>query len=196
MLKFFQIMKCKFHSKILRHALIVVTFILISTMPVNYLVSQSLDTFSQVSNYNSDKLKFDLLHEASKNNYEAWTGNVWGTVGFLVIVLGWLLTSKGSRIFLSKNNAARKVAITVVAIIAVINMLLNLDLARRSAEIQEDIGKNEYVLTHNLETIHYGHYIVPFRNAIFSDILVGTIFAIITFFLISLAKWIEPSGES
>jgi hypothetical protein len=150
---------------------------------------------SYESKQNANEWKFDLLHTASKDNYDAWTSNVWGTVSFLLIVIGWLLTTKGARIFLSKNTGARRVVIYAVALIALINMLLNLDLARRSADIQEELVANKYVSQYSLQASHYGRYSVTYRNAVISDILVGVIFGLIVYLLTSLAKWEEPRVE-
>jgi hypothetical protein len=65
MLKFFQFITLKFLSKLYHYSLIVVTFIIIFTIPINCLVGQNLDSLSQISYNNSAELKFDLFHEAS-----------------------------------------------------------------------------------------------------------------------------------
>lgn len=194
MLSYFQFKNFKIRSHFKHHTVIILTFILFSAPSIYGYAAQEPDCLSRDSVNSAAKIKFDLLHDASVKNYEAWSGNVWGTMGSLVLVLGWLLTSGKSRLYLHKNNQARNVAIVVVAVIAIINVVLNVHLAQKSAEIQNDIRENEYVIAHAFEPEHYGYYHVPYLYAVLSDILVGTVFILIIFVLRSLAKWIEPEA--
>ncbi|MDH4211990.1 MAG: hypothetical protein OEV79_11145 [candidate division WOR-3 bacterium] len=139
---------------------------------------------------------FKLLHTASKDNYEAWTSNVWGTVGFLIIVLGWILSSKNARLFLSRKHRARMVAIITVGIIAAINMVLNVDLARQSTDIQETLAQSAYATTMGLEEKHYARYHVSYCRAILSDIIVGSMFVLIVYLLMSLKKLEDPESTA
>jgi hypothetical protein len=136
--------------------------------------------------------KFELLHQASKENFEAWSGNVWGTVGSLVIVIGWLFTAKSARIFLSRQSGARYVALAAVGVIAAINIGLNIILAKRSFVLQELLAKSDYVIQHKLQTEHFGTYEVPLFNAILSCVLVGSMFVLILYLLLAMRDWKEP----
>jgi hypothetical protein len=69
-------------------------------------------------NDNSQKDANDVLFKALEDNYSRYFDNIFKVVGFIIVAIGWILTSDKSRDFLQKNIVAYRVSIAAVFIIA------------------------------------------------------------------------------
>ncbi|MEE9441237.1 MAG: hypothetical protein V3V99_01025 [candidate division Zixibacteria bacterium] len=67
--------------------------------------------------------KFDLLYESLQGTYDGFIVDVMKTLAFLIIAIGWFVTSDKSREFFRNNKTARTAAIGAVAILAAIHYL-------------------------------------------------------------------------
>lgn len=66
--------------------------------------------------------EFDMLYQSLKEIHADYYSDVMKTVVFLIIALGWFITSNKSRDFFRKNRTARISSILAVAIICVIHV--------------------------------------------------------------------------
>ena len=66
--------------------------------------------------------EFDMLYQSLKEIHADYYSDVMKTLAFLIIALGWFITSNKSREFFRKNRVARISSILAVAIICVIHV--------------------------------------------------------------------------
>jgi hypothetical protein len=64
----------------------------------------------------NEKFNFELLHDAAKRNYDRYMNVVWGSFSFLLIAIGWIITSEKARIFLHEKKVVRNVALRAICI--------------------------------------------------------------------------------
>ncbi len=67
---------------------------------------------------------FNFLFDILKDLNKSYSQNVMSTLGFILLTIGWIITSDKSRSFLSSSNSIRFSAIAVVGIIALIHSVV------------------------------------------------------------------------
>ena len=66
----------------------------------------------------------DLLITLLERNFDVHMNIIWATVGFLLAAIGWVITSREARAFLSGSETIRVVSIIMLALIAIIHYSL------------------------------------------------------------------------
>lgn len=61
---------------------------------------------------------FRVLLETAKDAYKLYVQNVMGTLGVLLLAIGWMVTSKESRNFLGDTDSIRILSIVVIVFLA------------------------------------------------------------------------------
>lgn len=69
-------------------------------------------------------MMLDKLLDALITNREAYLHNFWATLGFLILAIGWFLTSKESRNFLKEHRIVRLSCSISVGLLFVIHVLV------------------------------------------------------------------------
>ena len=67
----------------------------------------------------NEKERFQCLYDSYVSNFNAYTTNVLGTFGYLLITTGWLVGSKDTRAFLTGSALVRYVAGGTVVVILI-----------------------------------------------------------------------------
>ena len=65
--------------------------------------------------------QFELVHRSLVRLSQDYVNDVLKTIAFLLLAVGWILTSDRSREFLKNNRAARRAALIIVPVIALLN---------------------------------------------------------------------------
>jgi len=68
--------------------------------------------------------QFDRLSTSLANLSDEYSADMIGTISFLLLVLGWFITSERSRAYLHTNRLARRAALTAIPSVALMNALL------------------------------------------------------------------------
>ena len=122
---------------------------------------------------------FEKLLEALITNREAYLHNIWATLGFLLLAIGWFLTSKDSRNFLSEHKMVRLSCSGSVGLLFIIHVLVLFNTYRLSAKLVTEInllpkeGKNGLgTLVDFYEVPCYWVFVDGFINAILALLLI------------------------
>ncbi len=67
---------------------------------------------------------FQFLYEILKNLHKSYVQDVMNTLAFVLLAIGWVVTSEKSRSFLGRSNLIRFGSMTVVGIIALIHSFI------------------------------------------------------------------------
>lgn len=117
--------------------------------------------------------QIELHYQALVDEYKVYVDDVVKSLGFIVIALGWVVTSDGARTFL-KGNHANKVALVAIAILAVCNFAVYLGHYTRSTRLQRLITSLDpdcYEVTRN-------YLLTPLHIAV-NCTTIGALFALL-----------------
>jgi len=102
--------------------------------------------------------RFELFYDALKEEYKSYVEDVVKSLGFLIIAIGWIMTSDGARTFLagSKVNA---VALTCTVVLAACNFTVYIGHYLRSKRLKDqllacDSDAGELVANYYLRPAH------------------------------------------
>ncbi len=95
--------------------------------------------------------EFSLLYESLKETTGDYNEDVMKTLAFLIITLGWFITSDRSRQFFKKNKMVRVSSIIAVIVICAIHI--------RASVLSYLTAKQLGSLIGDLNYVAYGHYI-------------------------------------
>ena len=102
---------------------------------------------------------FAFLLDASKQHFQNFLSNVWGTVGALMVGIGWILTSEQARIFLGKNPMERWLCTLVVVAFWVVHIVVIVWHKRKMSQVIALIREGELT---NVEEKYYDFYRLPY----------------------------------
>jgi hypothetical protein len=109
------------------------------------------------------KEKFDLLYTKLKYYHDSSIDSVFKVAGFLIILAGWIITSKDTRIFLKDNYLIKLTAIFVILIVALTYTLIAVRVMRRSKQVFNMLKELGYMpATHFQDLLVSPSIIVPF----------------------------------
>ena len=69
----------------------------------------------------SPQERFEILHKSLKDILDEYTNDVLRSIAYLLLAIGWIVTSDRSREFLRGNKRAYRVAIIIVLLIALLH---------------------------------------------------------------------------
>jgi hypothetical protein len=123
------------------------------------------------SNLATSKEQFDLLYANLKYYRDSAIDSVFKVAGFLIVVGGWLVTSKDARAFLASNFTVRLTAVVVIVVIAAVYTLITIRVMRHSQLTFDRLKELAYMPTeHFQEVLIRPSIMIPFvlANAIIS----------------------------
>lgn len=123
----------------------------------------------------TNEKRFDMLHKSVVDLSDDYEDDVLRTIGFLLLAIGWILTSEKSREFLKQNRSARRAALATIPMIALVHvgwsigtfrisqnkMALLIDLHYIDAKFYADDGITWFFFATNL-TVHVALFVVLF----------------------------------
>ncbi|MFA8436929.1 MAG: hypothetical protein ACEPOZ_20670 [Marinifilaceae bacterium] len=127
---------------------------------------------------------FDLLFNGLKHNYDAYFTNVYTTLATIVLAIGWILTSKAAREFLSQNLIIRKVAIMGIVAITIIHFANLIYMSFKSDQIKDQLDLYTQLVLEVKESNLYDMYHIDWYYPTISCILNGILFTILIFIII------------
>lgn len=88
---------------------------------------------------------FMFLFEILKNLNASYVENTMATLGFILLAIGWIITSEKARTFLSSDKTVKLVSISVIAVIALIHTIVSLAIWEESDQIFEQLKMLMYM---------------------------------------------------
>ena len=111
-----------------------------------------------------------ILVGALKDNHNTYLNNVWSTMGFLMLAIGWVVTSDKARNYWRSSNVARNVSLSAALIIMIFHITILYDIAYESEKLQ--------ALSQNLP-VGASYYIITERMVLGSSIVNGSFFVLL-----------------
>ncbi len=135
--------------------------------------------------------RFDLLYAASKDIYNSYHGDVMKALAFLIIALGWFITSNKSRDFFRKSKIIRIAAIFALLILCLAHVLYCLDAYNASQEKMSLIHGLNY-----LDREYYQSYEITTSALIANLALNLALFSVLILILCTLKAGVEKSADA
>ena len=107
------------------------------------LVFLTLALVAQDSTNVADAEKFRLLHDSLRELSKDYRNDVLTTIGSLLLAIGWLVISEGSRKFFAQNVMAWRTALVVLPVMAVTNTIWLIDrflVSERTVELLDQLN--------------------------------------------------------
>ncbi len=133
------------------------------------------------------KARFDILFGQMKANRDGYIHAIWATVGFLIMSIGWLLTSGQAGSFLHKQERARRYAHYIIQIIAILHIVTLLHYSHVSSALMETMRTLGYIEKNALDA-YLSRYEISMINALFSTLINLTLFYFLDKLIIETAE--------
>jgi len=134
--------------------------------------------------------KFSLLYESLKDIQSDYYTDIMKTLAFLIIGIGWFITSNKSRDFFRKNRVARISSLIAVVVLAMIHI--------RDSIGRYLLSKRTISLLENLSYIgadYYGHSEITTSQLIMNLLQNAALFAVLIVILYSLKTAAQSHGD-
>lgn len=138
------------------------------------------------------QFNFELIYGALKDTFADYKNIVWSSFGFLIVAIGWILTSEKSRIFLHRVDSARHWALVAVGAIAAIHVIVLTETYYDSQAIMELLSVDKYVHCADVMRTYYALYEVKPYFLPFSMTINGVMFIFLFKQISALKDWKEP----
>lgn len=137
----------------------------------------------QLQSQINDKDKHAFIYESLKDKYKGYTTDVMKTLAFLLICLGWFITSDKSRDFFKKNRIARVSSIITLVIIGIIHIRSQILSFKSSQYIISEISSLNY-----FDPKYYENYEINIGQLITNSIQNVVLFAVLILIIFSLKE--------
>ena len=143
------------------------------------LLLSALDLYGQAGSVTPTPAeRFELLHNLLGEQSRDYVNDVLKTIAFLLLAIGWILTSKPTRDFLGSNIRAYRAGLLTVALVAIIHVVLSIDqffASQRTMKLLLDLNyfPLEYYVARQIEPQ------VLLANLVLHVVLFGTLFALV-----------------
>jgi hypothetical protein len=120
------------------------------------------------------KEKLDYSYKILLDSYNKYLDNVFKTIGFLIVIIGWLITSDKSRLFFQENKWARATFLLVIVIMWLVHASSLFDNYVEGSKIMTSIEKLNYI-----ESYYFDRYRPKLYKTIGSLVLDSALFALL-----------------
>ena len=122
--------------------------------------------------------RFELLHNLLGDQSREYVNDVLKTIAFLLVAIGWILTSKPSREFLGSNVRAHSAGLLTVALVAVIHVALSIEKFVASQQTMKLLFDLDYFPREYYAVVQIG-LPVFLANVALHIVLFGTLFVLV-----------------
>ena len=129
------------------------------------------------------KDKFNLAYESLKEIHHCYTTDVMKSLAFLLICIGWFITSNKSRDFIKNNKIVRISGIVALLIIGIIHIREQINTYMSSQHIVSDLSNMNY-----LDMKYYEHYEINLGQLTANSIMNIVLFVVLILIIFSLKK--------
>ncbi len=134
------------------------------------------------------KDKFNLAYESLKEIHHCYTTDVMKSLAFLLICIGWFITSNKSRDFIKNNKIVRISSIVALVIIGIIHIREQINTYMSSQHIVSDLSNMNY-----LDMKYYEHYEINLGQLIANSIMNIVLFVVLILIILSLRELKDKS---
>ncbi len=127
------------------------------------------------------KDKFNLAYESLKEIHNCYITDVMKTLAFLLICIGWFITSNKSREFYKNNKTVRISSIVALAVIGIIHIRDQINTYTASQHMLSDLSIMNYI-----DMKYYEHYEINLGQLIANAVMNAVLFGVLVLIIFSL----------
>lgn len=143
-------------------------YLVISTViGVYFLINNGYEIISATEKSNDIP---DLVIEALKHNHSTYLANVWATMGFLLLAIGWNISSEKARELFSNSGASRLTCLNTIVILMVFHGIILFDMVYESERILSNF---------NMDVPGVNYFVISVNHAISSTIVDSAFFVLL-----------------
>ena len=140
------------------------------------------------------QIQFPLLVEALRHRYDSFTHHVWTATGLILVALGWLLTSAGSRSILVRHDLLRGALTLATLVLGVVHGVAQYFSHRASVSLREAVCTSPCYSPDLLSAVN--SMTIANRHILGDLVLTGTGFLFLLVFIQILPRWKEPASDA
>ncbi len=129
------------------------------------------------------KEKHDFIYDSFKDIYSSYGIDVMKSLAFLVLCIGWFITSDKSRDFYKKNRVVRMSSIIALIVLGIIHITSQFSSYLYSKEKLEELSELRY-----LDLKYYENYEITFGQLIASVAQNSVLFVVLILILFSMKE--------
>jgi len=148
----------------------------------------NMETHSTNDQNLSNKEKYDLLYEASKDIHNGYNIDVMKSLALLIIGIGWFVTSDKSREFFTKSRAARKSAVIAAVVLCAVHVWSSISTYLLSREKTSLLSALKYV-----DPKYYRNHEITAAALVLNLALIIALFGVLIVILCSLKETARKS---
>ena len=127
--------------------------------------------------------KFRLAYDALMETFKAYVSIVVQTAGFILLAIGWVLTSDKARSYLGANHLARRIALGAIVVIAAIHLGVSWGYYKLSEKFVVLLDNLNYV-----EHVFYERYEITMAILWMNGLLNLVLFALLFTLVLGLGR--------
>jgi|SRR5690349_4001569 len=136
----------------------------------------------------ASRFRFAELRDALRVNFEIHVRNVWTTLGFLFVGIGWIITSEAARQFLAQSPMLRRLVVSFVAFAGFCHAYMVLHQYSKSSEMLVLIKENEYAKAAHLNEVSYLSFSLSPDFMILSLLLDEALFLLLASLIVYISR--------
>jgi hypothetical protein len=117
--------------------------------------------------------------EALKIHLAEYLNTVWKTMAFIMVALGWILSSKDAREFLASHRSIRYSALIVIVLLAIAHFSTLSALYKKSKRTKKALGEQLDGLLSSVVNSYAIPKTYPFASIVINGLLYSSLFGII-----------------
>lgn len=145
-------------------------------------------TIGQIQN--EIEKKFSFIYESLKDTQKDYVTDVMKALAFLILCIGWFITSDKSRSFFRKNRALRISSIIALTMLCAIHINYQISTYIYSQQIFNDLSDMDY-----FDSIYYRSYQITIDQLIANSVMNTILFGVLILILSSLKKVKDESSR-
>ena len=126
--------------------------------------------------------RLDLFYDALKDEYKSYVDDVVKSIGFLVVAIGWIMTSDGARAFLT-NGQVNTVALACTVVLGACNLVIYIGHYFRSARLKQQI-----LLLDSEASELVANYAIRVVHIVVNSVTMGGFFVLLVLLISSLRR--------
>ena len=130
-----------------------------------------------------DNELFSILFDATKENYQSFIHTVWTALGAVMVAIGWILTSRDARQFISSNENLKLTLIIIVLIFLVVHISVIIWHKLKSNSILDMLSRTDFSKSIKPDENVLELYSIPGIWVITTSVMDGALILVLAYLL-------------
>ena len=130
-----------------------------------------------------DNELFSILFDATKESYQSFIHTVWTALGAVMVAIGWILTSRDARQFISSNENLKLTLIIIVLIFLVVHISVIIWHKLKSNSILDMLSRTDFSKSIKPDENVLELYSIPGIWVITTSVMNGALILVLAYLL-------------